>query len=175
MFPSLRKGRIESVWPCWPDSVFAAVLVPIVTSATTVVTATGTSSWLAPWRHFFGLILFLSVCFSFFPLLFFCLSICSPSLLHHSSKCQSLPLISFSLCQFVFILTAPLPLCITYRSISLFLSDSESPHYFPCLYASYSFCPLPVSKPLNLFSPLSLPFFCSLHFKLFLLLCSTSI
>lgn len=99
MLPSLRKGRTESVWPCWPDSVFTALLVPIATSAATaVVTATGTSSWLAPWRHFLGPSLFLRLS-SLLPVaLFLCLSICSPSHLHRSSKCRSLPLISFSLC-----------------------------------------------------------------------------
>lgn len=42
---------------------------------------------------------FFSVCLPFFPVaLFLRLSICSPSHLHRSSKCRSLPLISFSLC-----------------------------------------------------------------------------
>lgn len=31
------------------------MLVPIATSGTAMVTAAGTSSWLAPWRHFLGL------------------------------------------------------------------------------------------------------------------------
>lgn len=52
------------------------------------------------------------------------------------------------LSEFVFILTGPLPLHSTYRSISL-LPDSASPHHFLCLHASSSFCSLPVSKPLS--------------------------
>lgn len=75
-----------------------ALLVPIATSATAVVTAAGTSSCLAPRRHFLGLSLFpLPV----FPL--FCRSFSSsfyllPFFPCRSSKCRSLPLISFSLC-----------------------------------------------------------------------------
>lgn len=150
VFPSLRKGRTESFWPCWPDSVFSALLVPIATSATAVVTATGTSSWLAPWRHFLGLSLFLSVCLPLFPSLFFFVFLFAlpfPSIALRNVEPVSNLLLPLS--EFVFILTAPLPLCSTYRSISLSSLIQQPPHYFLYLHTSSSFCSLPVSKPLD--------------------------
>lgn len=38
------------------------MLVPIATSGNAMVTAAGTSSWLAPWRHFLGLTLHFPAC-----------------------------------------------------------------------------------------------------------------
>lgn len=114
-FPEKMKDRV--FWPCRPDSVVSALLVPIATSATAVVMATGTSSWLAPWRHFLGLSLFLSVCPSFFPSFFvFLFALLAAIVLRNVEPASNLLL---PLSEFVFILIAPLPLCSTYRSISL--------------------------------------------------------
>lgn len=135
------------------------LLVPIATSATAVVTTTGTSSWLATWTHFLGpsLSFSLSVSSSFcrsFSLSSHLLSFSPPSFLEMSS----LPLISFSLSEFVFILTAPLPLCSSYRSISLSSLIQHPP-------ATFSASMLPPHSALflslslsTLITPFSLPF-----------------
>lgn len=90
-------------------------------------------------------------CFFFSLIFLFALTLSS---IQSSFKSCSLPLIfSLSLSEFVFILTAPLPLCSTYRSISsLSFLIQHPPDYSLCLHASSSFCPLRFSKP----QPLSL-------------------
>lgn len=156
---------------------FSALLVPIATSATAVVTATGTSSWLAPWRHFLGFSLSFSVCLSLFlPLFFFVFlfALLLPSIVLRNVEPASNLL--FPLSEFVFILTAPLPLCNTYHSISLSSLIQHPPSTFSAsMLPPHSALFLSLSLS-TLITPFSLPFLCSLHFKLlFLLLYSTSI
>lgn len=118
----------------------------------------------------------LSVCLSFFPPLFFFVFLfpllLSSIVLRNVEPASNLLL---PLSEFVFILTAPLPLCSTYRSISLSSLIQHPPTTFSAsMLPPHSALFLSLSLS-TLISPFSLPFLCSLHFKLFLLLCSTSI
>lgn len=125
-----------------------------------------------PWP----LSLFLPVCLSLCPSLLFLIILFAPlssSVVLRNVEPASNLLLPPS--EFVFILTGPLPLCSTYRSISL-SSLIQHPH------TTFSASMLPPHSALflslslsALISPFFQPFLCSLHFKLFLLLCSTSI
>ena len=151
------------------------LLVPIATSATAVVTTTGTSSWLAPWTHFLGPSLSFSLSVSssfcrFFSLSSYLLSFSVPSFLEMSS----VPLISFSLSEFVFILTAPLPLCSSYRSISLSSLIQHPPppplSLPPCFLLLLPFSCLYAPQPLSLPSPCPSSSLCISNYSSFLLL-----
>lgn len=116
VIPSLRNGRTQSVWPCWPDPAG---------SHSDQSYCRGYDHWhfllagtmnTLPWPLSLSFSLSVSSSFChFFSLSSYLLSFSAPSFLEMSS----VPLISFSLSEFVFILTAPLPLCSSYRSISL--------------------------------------------------------
>ncbi|MEQ2311856.1 hypothetical protein AMECASPLE_024807 [Ameca splendens] len=112
------------------------MLVSIVTSVTGAwhFLQTGTS------RYFLALLFFPPFHHSFLGHYLLCFI--PQSFLEMSKLTANLPL---PLSEFLFILTAPLPPCSIYRSISLSSpSDSASPHHFLCLHASSSFCSLPV-------------------------------
>ena len=155
VIPSLRNGRTQSVWPCWPDPAG---------SHSDQCYCRGYDHWhfllagtmnTLPWplSLFFSVCLFLFL--SFFSLSSYLLSFSVPSFLEMSS----VPLISFSLSEFVFILTAPLPLCSSYRSISLssLIQHPPPPTFSPSMLPPHSALFLSLSLS-TLITPFSLPF-----------------
>lgn len=145
VIPSLRNGRTQSAWPCWPDPAG---------SHSDQCYCRGYDHWhfllagnmnTLPWplSLFFSVCLFLFLSLFFFVFLFALLL--SAIILGNVEPASNL-LLSVWVCLYLDSPTSSLQFLSQHLSL---LSDSASPRYFLCLHASSSFCSLPVSKPLN--------------------------